>query len=92
METIFVQLALILSAAFVVAYVIRAFNQPLVIGYIIAGVIISPYIMSFGTSPDLISNLSKLGIAFLLFMVGLHLNPRVIKEIGTPSLVIRQAT
>lgn len=88
MESIFIQLALILFVAFIVSYIIKAFNQPLIIGYIIAGVIVSPYIISFGTSPEIITSLSKLGIAFLLFMVGLHLNPKVIKEMGMPSLVI----
>ena len=87
-EEIFIQLGLILFTAFVVSYVIRLFNQPMIIGYIIAGIIISPFILSFGASKEVIDIFSELGIAFLLFMVGLHLNPRVIKEIGITSLII----
>jgi len=64
------------------------FNQPLVIGYIIAGVIISPYIISFGASNEIIDIFSHFGIAFLLFMVGLHMNPKIIKEIGSTSLFV----
>ena len=87
-EEIFIQLGLILFTAFIVSYIIRIFNQPLIIGYIIAGVIISPFIISSGVSSDVIDSFSKFGIAFLLFMVGMHLNPKVIKEIGFTSLII----
>ncbi len=88
MEPIFIQLAIILLVAFIVSYIIRAINQPIIIGYIIAGVIISPFVLETGISTDFIKIFSELGIAFLLFMVGLHLNPKVLKEIGTSSIVI----
>ncbi len=88
MGPIFIQLAIILLTAFVVSYIIKAFNQPLVIGYIVAGILISPFVLGSGVSTEVITIFSELGIAFLLFMVGLHLNPKVIKEIGGASLVI----
>jgi len=88
MEEIFIQLAMILVMAFVVSYIVRSFKQPLVVGYVIAGILISPIIIKFGTPHETIDVLSKFGIAFLLFMVGLHLNPRVIKEVGKPSVII----
>ena len=73
--------------AFVVSYIVRVFKQPIIVGYIIAGIIISPFIIEYGVSKDIINVFSNFGIAFLLFMVGLHLNPKVIKEIGTVSLL-----
>lgn len=88
MEDVFIQLGIILFTAFVVSYIVRAFKQPIIIGYIIAGMIISPFILQAGTSKEIISVFSDFGIAFLLFIVGLHLNPKVIKEIGTSSLLI----
>ncbi|NCN86862.1 cation:proton antiporter, partial [archaeon] len=88
MDAIFIQLAVILFAAFVVSYLVRAFNQPLIIGYIIAGIIVSPFIIKLGGSMQIIDIFSEFGIAFLLFIVGLHLNPKVIKEIGISSLFI----
>ena len=88
MEDIFIQLGIILFTAFVVSYIARAFNQPIIIGYIIAGMIISPFILQAGASKEIITIFSEFGIAFLLFIVGLHLNPKVIKEIGTASLLI----
>ncbi len=88
MDSTFIQLAVILLAAFVVSYIIRALNQPLIIGYIIAGMIISPFLVGIGTSTEAIKIFSEIGISFLLFIVGLHLNPKVIKEIGGASLII----
>ncbi len=88
MEHIFIDLALILAIAFVISFIIRAFKQPIVIGYILAGMVISPFIINFGASTEIINIFSELGIAFLLFMVGLHLNPKVLKEIGSSSLII----
>jgi Kef-type K+ transport system membrane component KefB/Trk K+ transport system NAD-binding subunit len=88
MESIFIQIGAILFTAFVVSYIARLFKQPIIIGYIIAGMIISPFILGAGASKEVISVFSDFGIAFLLFIVGLHLNPKVIKEIGTASLLI----
>jgi Kef-type K+ transport system membrane component KefB/Trk K+ transport system NAD-binding subunit len=85
---IFIQLAIILFTAFIISYIMQAFKQPIIIGYIIAGIIISPFIIGFGTSKEIIEIFSKFGVAFLLFIVGLHLNPKIIKEVGISSLLI----
>ncbi len=78
--------------AFVVSYVVKAFRQPIIIGYILAGVIaafvIETGFINLESSREIINIFSHFGIAFLLFIVGLHLNPKIIKEIGTSSLLI----
>jgi Kef-type K+ transport system membrane component KefB/Trk K+ transport system NAD-binding subunit len=88
MDEIFIDLAIILFVAFVISSVARLFNQPIIIGYILAGMIISPFVIAFGASKEIIDIFSELGIAFLLFIVGLHLNPKVVKELGVTSLLI----
>lgn len=87
-EEIFFQLAIILLIAFLVSYIARIFKQPLILGYIIAGIIVSPFLIKFGATSDLIESFSRIGIAFLLFIVGLHLNPKIIREIGFQSFLI----
>lgn len=91
-EQIFIQLGLILFIAFIASYLLRILKQPIVIGYILAGIVaslvISAGFMSLEASSDIINLFSKFGIAFLLFMVGLHMNPKVIKEIGFVSMAI----
>jgi len=88
LEAIFIYLAVILGVAFIVAYIARVFNQPIIVGYILAGMAVSPFILELTTSAETISIFSELGIAFLLFIVGLHLNPKVIKQVGTSALFI----
>lgn len=87
-EEIFIQLAVILAVAFILSLVTRLLKQPLIIGYIIAGIILSPFILNIGGTTSIIQALSEFGIAFLLFIVGLHMNPKSIKEVGVPSLLI----
>ncbi len=92
MEGIFIQLAIILFTAFIVCYIMKIFKQPIIIGYIIAGIAIA-FIFELGitgitVSTEILDVFPKLGIAFLLFIVGLHLNPKVIKEVGISSLLI----
>ncbi len=87
-EQIFFQLAVILGIAFIISYIIRLLKQPLIIGYIIAGIIVSPFLILFGATSEIINVFSKIGIAFLLFLVGMHLNPKVIKGVGAHSLLI----
>jgi len=88
MENIFIEIAVILLVAFIIAYIIKLFNQPIIIGYIIAGIIVSPFLLKMGGSTEILEIFSEFGVAFLLFIVGLHLNPKVIKEIGISSLVV----
>jgi len=87
-EIVFIELAVILLVAFFASYIARAFKQPIIIGYIVAGMIISPFILQLGASTEIINVFSQLGVAFLLFIVGLHMNPKIIKEIGASSLVV----
>jgi len=91
-EQIFIQLGLVLFTAFVISYVVRLFNQPIFVGYILAGIIASLVVgaglMSLDASSEIINLFSKLGIAFLLFMVGLHMNPKVIKDIRGVSVIV----
>ncbi len=87
-EQIFLQLAIILGVAFIISYIVRLLKQPLIIGYIIAGIIVSPFFILFGATSEIINVFSKIGIAFLLFLVGMHLNPKVIKGVGAQSLLI----
>jgi Kef-type K+ transport system membrane component KefB/voltage-gated potassium channel Kch len=86
-DPIFIQLAIVLSLAFVLSFISRALKQPLILGYIIAGVILSPFIIQLGTT-NVLQTLSEFGVAFLLFIVGLHMNPKSIKEVGVPALLI----
>ncbi len=86
--TIFTELSLIVFITIIVATVIRLMRQPLVLGYIISGVIVGPYVLNILHSTEYIELFSKIGISILLFIVGLHLNPNIIREVGKVSLIV----
>jgi len=84
---IFLELGKILAVTILVTGLIRLLKQPVVIGYILSGIILGPVILNIVSSTDTFSAFSQIGVALLLFMVGLSLNPRVIKEVGKVSLI-----
>ena len=84
---IFTEIVLILSVATVVSCFMRLLKQPLVVGYIISGIIVGPYFLNIVTNIEYMELFSKLGIAILLFIVGLSLKPDIIREVGKVSLV-----
>ncbi len=80
--SVFSELSLIIALAAGVAVVMRVLRQPLIIGHIITGIIVGPAMLHWINTPDTIEVFSSIGIALLLFIIGLGLNPRVIKEVG----------
>ncbi len=85
-EGFFIEFSIIVLIALVCAGIMRFLKQPLIIGYILAGILISPYAFNLVSSADAMSTLAQVGIALLLFMVGLNLNPKHIKDVGKVSL------
>jgi len=86
-QSLFLQLSIITVFTLIVSTVMRKFKQPLILGYIIAGLLLSQNFLNLVGSTTAISAFSDIGIAFLLFLVGINLNPRHIKEIGTVALL-----
>lgn len=84
---IFTELGVILLVTTAVTIVAKILRQPLVVGYIASGIIVGPYVFNIIKSKDEIELFSKIGISILLFIVGLSLNPKTIKETGKASLV-----
>lgn len=83
---IFLEIALIVFIATIVSAVLRFLKQPLIVGYILSGIIVGPYALNLITDSGYIEVFSKLGIAILLFIIGLSLRPDVIREVGRASL------
>ncbi|PIN77868.1 sodium:proton exchanger [Candidatus Woesearchaeota archaeon CG10_big_fil_rev_8_21_14_0_10_34_12] len=84
---LFVQISALILTALAVAFVMRLLKQPLIIGYIITGIFVGPFFLNILGDVETFTTFSEIGIAFLLFIVGLHLSPKVIKEVGKVSLI-----
>jgi CPA2 family monovalent cation:H+ antiporter-2 len=92
MQTLsFIQdLAVIMLAAGVVTVLFHLLRQPVVLGYIAAGVLIGPHTIGYQalvTDEQTIHTLAELGIVFLLFSLGLEFSLRHLRQVGATALV-----
>jgi Kef-type K+ transport system membrane component KefB/Trk K+ transport system NAD-binding subunit len=85
--TIFTELSIIFSITVVLTALTRVLKQPSIIAYILSGIVAGPYFLNVINSQDTFSAFSQIGIALLLFLVGLGLNPKVVKEVGSISAI-----
>ncbi len=88
MDSIFGQISTLLAVTVGAAFLIRLFKQPLIIAYIVAGIICGPYILNlmYGDS-HLYEAFAQFGVVLLLFIIGLNLNFNHLKSIGRASLL-----
>jgi CPA2 family monovalent cation:H+ antiporter-2 len=88
-HTFLQDLAVVMIVAAIVTIVFRQFKQPVVLGYILAGVIIGPHTPPFPLIADknTIETLSELGVIFLLFSLGLEFSLRKLREVGSTAIV-----
>lgn len=77
-------LAVILGVASIVALLFQKIRQPVVLGYLIAGIIIGPYTPPHAFVSDIpnIQILSELGVIFLMFSLGLDFSFHKLKQAG----------
>ena len=82
-------LALILMVAGVVTLVFKKLKQPLVLGYIVAGFLVSPH-MPYTASVVDMSNIhlwADIGVMFLLFSLGLDFSFKKILKMGASPII-----
>lgn len=78
----FPTLALILVIATVAGLVAVKLRQPLIVAFILVGVAVGPVGLAWVTTADTLELLSELGLAILLFLVGLRLDLHMIRSTG----------
>lgn len=85
--TIFIQLAVVLGLSAALGYVMRTLRLPLLVAYLIAGVLLSLLKLFDVTNSAALTFLPEIGIAFVLFLVGMELDIKEIKHLGKPIFV-----
>jgi Kef-type K+ transport system membrane component KefB len=83
---LFLEIAAVMMTAGVLSLIAYVLRQPLVIAYILTGIIMGPAALGFAQSTDVFEALSRVGVAFLLFMVGMNLNWRNVQDVGFAAL------
>lgn len=82
-------LALILCSAGIVTLLFKKLNQPLVLGYIIAGLLVSPHFHLFPTVIEIasIKTWAEIGVIFLLFSLGLEFSFKKLVKVGSTAAI-----
>lgn len=87
MESVFFQLASVLLLSCVFGFAVLRFKLPLVVAYLLAGVALSFFAFFDPTHSEVLKVLPELGIAFVLFLIGMELDLREIKSLGKPIIL-----
>lgn len=87
MNNIFIQLAIILGLSSLLGYVVVKFKLPLLIAYLVGGLLIASTAIFDPRASDVLHFFPEIGIAFVLFLVGMELDLREIKSLGKPILL-----
>src|SRR3989344_922901 len=89
MVEVLVYLSLIIVLAAALTVLARVIKQPAIIAYLITGILVGPLFLNWispeNGSTEIIGLFAHIGVAFLLFIVGLSLDFRVFKEVGGVS-------
>lgn len=82
-------LAVILISAGVITILSKAFKQPLILGYILAGFLVGPKFGLFPTisSVESVEQWSEIGMIFLMFALGLEFSFKNLIKVGSSALI-----
>src|ERR1700704_4139567 len=76
-------LPVVLGVAAVTTVVFQRLRQPVVLGYLIAGLIVGPHVpIPLVADPGVVQTLSELGVILLMFSLGLEFSLRKLVKVG----------
>jgi len=83
---VFTEMAVLLLMAAVIGAIAVRLRQPLIVAFIIVGILVGPSVLGWVSANDQVDLLAQLGIALLLFVVGLKLDLHIIRSMGPVAL------
>lgn len=86
MDNIFIQLAVILGLASILGFITTKFKLPLLVAYLFGGLLLALTSIFDVKTSEVLHFLPEIGIAFVLFLVGMELDSREIKNLGKPII------
>lgn len=87
MDNIFVQFAIILSISSVLGLIALKLKLPLIVSYLLTGVAISAFSVFRSGDSMILHVLPEIGIAFVLFLIGMELDLKEVKSLGLPIIL-----
>lgn len=82
MDSVFSELSLVIIITAAISLFMRLIHQPLILAYIISGLLVGPSGLGLIHYTDLFQVFSEIGIALLLFIIGLGMNVNDLKKLG----------
>lgn len=88
-QEVLVCISLLIAIAAATTIIARLIKQPPIIAYLVAGILAGPLFFNIisGDASNIIQILARVGVALLLFIVGLNLDLRLLKEVGPVSII-----
>ncbi|TQV74228.1 sodium:proton exchanger [Exilibacterium tricleocarpae] len=83
---VFTEMAVLLFVTVVIGALGMRLRQPLIVAFIAVGILVGPSVLGWVSAGDQVDLLAKLGIALLLFVVGLKLDLHIIRTMGPVAL------
>ncbi len=85
-DNVFYEISAILALATFAGVAALILRQPLIVAFIAVGIVVGPAGMEWVAAADQVDLLARMGIALLLFVVGLRLDLHVIRTVGPVAL------
>jgi Kef-type K+ transport system membrane component KefB len=90
-HSLFTQLSLVVALVTVVSLIMRALRQPLIMGYILTGILVGPAALNLIHDKAAFQGFAEIGITLLLLIIGLGLNAAIIRSLGRVATVTAAA-
>jgi Kef-type K+ transport system membrane component KefB len=87
MVSLIFEIGIVLVLATIVGLIGKTVKQPLLIAYIITGILISPLVFDLSISKETLSSFGHIGVALLLFSVGVSIDFKVLREVRKASMI-----
>jgi Kef-type K+ transport system membrane component KefB len=91
MHHVFSELSLVILVTAAVSIFMRLIRQPLILGYILAGLLVGPSVFGLIHSVEMFEAFSSIGIALLLFIIGLGMNVSELRKLGRVVVIVALA-
>ncbi|HET9025380.1 MAG TPA: cation:proton antiporter [Burkholderiaceae bacterium] len=87
LEDPFARIALLLALATVAATLALRLRQPTIVAFLLVGILVGPSVLGWVAPTGEVHLFAEIGIAVLLFVVGLKLDINLVRQLGTVALV-----
>ncbi|MCG8377393.1 MAG: cation:proton antiporter [Chlorobiales bacterium] len=91
-NAVFLDIALVVIVSTILGWISLLTRQPIIISYIVAGVLLGPWGLKLVTEIEFINEASNIGITLLLFLAGLSLHPRRLLELFSKTFPLTLLT